>query len=50
MLLSCLKLRISESIATLACAMHIVMLKFAVKREQSQACLAMPRVSKLNKS
>ena len=26
-----------------------VMLKFAVKREQSQACLAMPSVSKLNK-
>ena len=29
---------------------YIVMLKFAVKREQSQACLAMPSVSKLNKS
>ena len=25
-------------------------LKFAIKREQSQACLAMPSVSKLNKS
>ena len=31
-------------------ALHVVMLKFAVKREQSQACLAMPSVSKLNKS
>jgi hypothetical protein len=40
MLLSCCKLRISESIAKLAQAMHIVMLKFAVKREQSQACLS----------
>ncbi|MBP3373873.1 MAG: hypothetical protein J6L60_05030, partial [Bacteroidaceae bacterium] len=29
---------------------HHVILKFAIKREQSQACLAMPSVSKLNKS
>ena len=38
--MSCCKLRISESRAKLAWAMHIVMLKFAVKREQSQACLS----------
>ena len=29
-------------------ALHYVMLKFAVKRGQSQACLGMPNVSKLN--